>query len=326
MSELALIERIASRTRRRPGTELGIGDDAALLRIGGTAVATQDLLVEGVHFRRTTIGARDLGHKALAVNLSDLAAMGAEPVAALVGLCLPPDALAPDELDALYDGMESLAGRHGVTLAGGDVTAGPALVLAVAAIGRALPGVAPLRRSGGRPGDLLCVTGALGAAAAGLLALEEPGLAAGLDPVRAEALRAAHRRPEPRLAAGRALAGAGARAMMDLSDGLALDGLRLARASGVVARIDLPCLPLADGVAEVAEAAGRDAALLAVSGGEDYELLAAVPPERLDALRGAAGVAVTPVGRLEEGPAAIVAVDAAGREVPLAGLGWEHRV
>ena len=326
MSELALIERIASRTRRRPGTLLGIGDDAALLRIEGTAVATQDLLVEGVHFRRETIDARDLGHKALAVNLSDLAAMGAEPVAALVGLCLPPDAPGSEDLDALYDGMEALAGRHGVTLAGGDVTAGPALVLAVTALGRALPGVAPLRRSGGRPGDLLCVTGALGAAAAGLLLLEDPGLGAGLEPGVAEALRAAHRRPEPRVAAGRALAQGGARAMIDLSDGLALDGLRLARAGGVAARIELAALPLADGVAQVAAAAGRDAALLGAGGGEDYELLAAVPPERLDALRSAAGVPLTPVGRLERGAPAAVAVDAAGREVPLAGLGWEHRV
>jgi thiamine-monophosphate kinase len=326
MSELALIERIASRTRRRRGTDLGIGDDAALLRIGGTAVATQDLLVEGVHFRRATTDARDLGHKALAVNLSDLAAMGAEPVAALVGLCLPADAPAADELDALYDGMEALAGRHGVTLAGGDVTSGPALVLAITAIGRALPGTPPVRRSGGRPGDLLCVTGALGAAAAGLLLLEDPGLAEAVEPEVAEALRAAQRRPEPRVAAGKALAGAGVRAMLDVSDGLALDALRLARASGVAARIDLTALPLGAGVAEVAAAAGRDPALLAVAGGEDYELLAAVPPERLDAVRATAGIAVTAVGRLEEGPPALVAVDGAGREVPLAALGWEHDV
>jgi thiamine-monophosphate kinase len=326
MSELALIERIAARTSRRPGTLLGIGDDAALLRIDGTAVATQDLLVEGVHFRRATIDPRDLGHKALAVNLSDLAAMGAEPVAALVGLCLPPDAPAAEDLDALYDGMEALAGRHGVTLAGGDVTAGPALVLAVTALGRARPGVPPLRRSGGRPGDLLCVTGALGAAAAGLLLLEDPDLGDGLDPDVGEALRAAHRRPEPRVAAGRALAEGGAHAMIDLSDGLALDALRVARACGLAARVELAALPLADGVAEVAAAAGRDAALLGAAGGEDYELLAAVPPERLDALRAAAGVPLTPVGRLEPGAPAIVAVDAGGREVPLAGLGWEHRV
>src|SRR5215210_1652583 len=144
MSELALIERIAARAPRRPGTELGIGDDAALLSVGGTAVVTQDLLVEGVHFRRATTSARDLGHKALAVNLSDLAAMAAEPIAAVVGLCLAPG-IGDDEVDELYEGMEALAARHGVTVAGGDVSAGPALVLAVTAVGRAAAGVAPTR-------------------------------------------------------------------------------------------------------------------------------------------------------------------------------------
>jgi thiamine-monophosphate kinase len=160
MSELALIERIAARARRRPGTEIGIGDDAALLSIGGTAVVTQDLLVEGVHFRRATTGARDLGHKALAVNLSDLAAMAAEPVAALVGLCLPPGDVGDDEVDDLYSGLETLAARNGVTVAGGDVTAGPALILAVTAVGRVAAGVPSVLRAGGRPGDVLCVTGA----------------------------------------------------------------------------------------------------------------------------------------------------------------------
>ena len=125
ISELALIERIAARSATRAGTELGIGDDAAVIAVGGQAVVTHDMLVEAVHFRRSTTGLRDLGHKALAVNLSDVAAMGAEPVAALVGLGLPAD-LGTDDVDELYEGIERLAGRCGVTVAGGDVTAEPA--------------------------------------------------------------------------------------------------------------------------------------------------------------------------------------------------------
>ena len=317
MSELALIERIAARARRRPGTELGIGDDAALLSVGGTAVVTQDLLVEGVHFRRETAAPRDLGHKALAVNLSDLAAMAAEPVAALVGLCLPPGGVGDDEVDEIYAGVEALAARHGVTVAGGDTTAGPALMLAVTAVGRAASGISPVLRSGARPGDVLCVTGALGASAAGLLLLERPGLASAVTAPVAERLRAAHLRPEPRLAAGRSLARAGARAMLDLSDGLALDALRMARASGVRAVVEPGALPVAEGVAEVAAAAGEDPGRLAAAGGEDYELLAALPPEAVEAARRAAPCPLTPVGRLEEGPPELAGVEPGG---------WEHDV
>jgi thiamine-monophosphate kinase len=317
MSELALIERIAARARTRGGTELGIGDDAALLSVGGTAVVTQDLLVEGVHFRRATTGARDLGHKALAVNLSDLAAMAAEPVAALVGLCVPPGGLGDDEVDDLYAGMEELAARHAITVAGGDVSSGPALVLAVTAVGRVAEEVPPVLRSGGRPGDVLCVTGSLGASAAGLLILERPELADGLAAGVADRLRAAHLRPEPRLAAGRALARSGARAMLDVSDGLALDALRLARASGARAVLEPEALPLADGVAEVASAAGREARRLAASEGEDYELLAAIPPSALEAARREAPCPLTPVGRLEEGDPELRGIEPAG---------WEHRV
>ena len=178
MTERALIGRLAARLPVRPGVALGIGDDAAVLDDDPATVVTSDVLVEGVHFRRRPSGWRDVGHRALAVNLSDLAAMGARPLAAVVGLVLPTDPpLAPDEVDELYEGMEGLAARHGLTVAGGDVSVGPALVLAVTALGRMAPGVAPRRRAGARPGDLLCVTGAVGAAAAGLLLLEEPARA-----------------------------------------------------------------------------------------------------------------------------------------------------
>ena len=207
-----------------------------------------------------------------------------------------------------------------MTVAGGDVTSAPALTIAVTALGRMPRGVAPVLRSGGRPGDLLCVTGALGAAAAGLLLLEDPGLAP--DLAEAPTLLAAHRRPEPRLAAGAALAAGGAHALMDLSDGLALDAGRLARASGLAAVIDLDALPLAGGVAEVARAAGEAPDVLAATGGDDYELLAAIAPEDLARLASAAGLPLTPVGRLA--PGAGVRAERCGAEVVLDRLGWEH--
>ncbi|MDX6646607.1 MAG: thiamine-monophosphate kinase [Miltoncostaeaceae bacterium] len=320
--EIALIERIAARARRRPGLAVGIGDDAAVLEGDPAVVATQDLLVEDVHFRRATTGLADLGHKALAVNLSDLAAMGADAVAALVGLGLPQqDGPGAEEIDELYAGMEALAERCGVSVAGGDVTAAPVMVLSVCALGRMPAGVPPLLRSGAREGDLLCVTGALGAAAAGLILLERPGLT--VPPEDAARLVAAHRRPEPRLAAGRALAEGGAHAMLDCSDGLALDALRMARASGLALTIELERLPLAAGVAAVAAATGRDPELLAATGGEDYELIAAVPPAELERLRASLDLPLTVVGRFRPGPAAL-RLERAGEEVAAPRLGWEH--
>jgi thiamine-monophosphate kinase len=323
-SEIALLDRIAARVATRAGVAVGIGDDAAVLEGDGSWLVTQDLLVEGVHFRRETTSWRDLGHKALAVNLSDVAAMGGVPVAAVVGLALPwRTRPVPDRaLEDLYDGMEALAGRHGVTIAGGDVSEGAVLVLAVTAIGRMEPGRAPVLRSGARPGDVLCVTGALGAAAAGLLTLEDPIVATGLAPEEAEALVLAQRRPEPRVAAGRVLAGV-AHAMLDCSDGLALDALRLARASGVAVELDLERVPLAPGVARVAEAAGREPDLLAATGGEDYELIAALAPGRVEAVAAALDVPLTPVGRVTAGEPAIRLLRR-GRSVAAPRLGWEH--
>jgi thiamine-monophosphate kinase len=324
MSELVLIERIAARHPTRPGTILGIGDDAAVLEVGGPAIVTHDMLVEGVHFRRTTTGLRDLGHKALAVNLSDLAAMGAVPVAVIVGLGLPAGALSPDEVDEIYLGMDDLALAHGVTVAGGDTTTCPTLVLAITAVGRAVEGVPPARRSGARPGDVLCVTGALGAAAAGLLLLDDPGL---LPAMRERtALIDAHRRPVPRLAAGRALAAGGARAMMDISDGLVLDAGRMAAASGLRARIELSAVPLADGVAVVATAVGADPALMGATAGEDYELLAAVRPGALAGVRAGLDLPLTVVGALVEGDPGVDLLDASGALVDAGRGGWQHEL
>jgi thiamine-monophosphate kinase len=254
----------------RDGVEVGIGDDAAVLR-GGLVVST-DMFVDGVHFDAGRMSAADIGHRAGAASLSDMAAMGAEPVCLLASIGVP-DGFA--DLPGLAAGMA----EHGVMLAGGDLSRSPVLVVSVTALGRA---ERPVLRSGGNPGDVLVVTGTLGGQAA-----------------------SGYRdRVTPRLAEGRALA-AVATAMLDISDGLATDVRRLAAASGTGAVVELDRLPLGVG-ATIEQAA---------AGGEDYELLAAVPADA------AVPVAVTVVGRLT-GDGEVVLLDAGGRPQSL--RGWDH--
>lgn len=320
--EIDLIDEIASLVTVRPGVEVGIGDDAAVLSGDPAPVMTQDLLVEGVHFRLSTTDLASLGHKALAVNISDIAAMGASPVAALVGLGLP--SAHRGAVAELYRGMEGVAGEHGCTIAGGDLTDAALMTLSVSVIGRMEPGVSPILRSGARVGDAVCVTGGLGASVAGLLMLDNAELAAAVPrPVR-EALEAAHRRPSARVAAGVTLARMGAHSMLDCSDGLALDVFRMATASNVRVELDLDLVPRAPGVAEVAAAGGHDAAILAATGGEDYELIVALPPEEVAPCAAAlGGLALTRVGTVLDGPAGLSAVQN-GASVDLPRLGWEY--
>jgi len=288
-----------------PRLVLGSGDDAAITVPGGAVATSVDALVEGVHFRRETASLNQIGRKALAAALSDLAAMGAEPGEAYVAVGVPTDL---DEAGCLelIDGLIAIAAETGTTLAGGDVTRAPALTLAVTVVGHAPSAERLVSRGGAEPGDALVLTGELGGAAAGLLLLERPQLAASVPEQTAARLRRRQLDPTPRLAAGHALAAAGARAMIDLSDGLGGDAAHLAAASGVGIRIDAAALPLAAGVAEIAAAAGRDPLELAASGGEDYELLAALPPERAaTALQGstAAGdeARLTQIGEVTDG-------------------------
>jgi thiamine-monophosphate kinase len=264
-----------------------------------------DALVDGVHFRREQASLAQIGAKALAAGLSDLAAMGAETGEAYVVLGVPTDL---DEAGCLelLDGLAAIAAETGTSLAGGDVTRAPALTLAITVVGHAADAGRLVARSGGRPGDVLVLTGELGGAAAGLFLLEHPDSAESLSADRKAALISRQLEPRPRIDAGRALAAAGATAMIDLSDGLAGDARRLAAASGAGARIDAAALPVAAGVAEVATAAGRDPLELAASGGEDYELLAALPPDRVEAALAAAadapnGVGLTRIGELVAG-------------------------
>jgi thiamine-monophosphate kinase len=321
--EFHLIDRLRARTAQaREDVRLGIGDDAALLAVpaGQELAVAIDTLVEGVHFPFDTAPA-DIGWKALAVNLSDLAAMGATPAWALLALTLPelPAGAQAARIDGLADGFAQLAQAYGVALVGGDTTRGP-FTLSVAAHGFVPPGQA-LRRDGARVGDLVFVTGTLGDAAAGL-----QRLAPSADPdeeKRRAFLRARLHRPQPRVTAGLSLRGR-ASACIDVSDGLLADLDHLCAASAVGAEIEAAWLPLSSALlGSCDESAARDHAL---AGGDDYELCFTVSPAlagEVQADLARLGCGATRIGRIVDAPGVRVR-DPGGEWMTPARRGWDH--
>jgi thiamine-monophosphate kinase len=279
---------------------VGIGDDAAVWRPPRTEalIVTTDSLVEGIHFRLDWTDWRSLGHKALAVNLSDVAAMGGAPKLATVSLGLRGTERVAD-LQNLYRGLGALAARSKVLVAGGDVVASPAcLAINVTVIGASRLKGRFLPRAGARAGDVIAVSGTLGAAAAGLRMLREGPRSPRRQAATADLLIAAHLRPEPRLRLGAVLLHEGAHAAMDLSDGLLGDLPKLLSASGVAATIDAAAIPVAAAVRALFPDDWFD---LASRGGEDYELLFTAPPKTLDAIRAGAsefGATITAIGEI----------------------------
>jgi len=335
LGEFGLIARLTRGLPSRADVVLPAGDDTALLDLSGgkdvLLAATCDAQVEGRHFMRGAATPEEIGWKALAVNLSDIAAMGAEPLWALVSLLLPPgESVAV--LDGVYAGLRTLAARYGVAIVGGNIagTSGP-LTIDITLLGRVMRARA-LTRAAGHPGDTLLVTGTLGAAAAGvLLAVGQPmdGAArAEIAPEMAARARAAMAAPVPRVAEGRALAASGVvTAMLDVSDGFAADLGHLCAASGVGALVEEAELPIAPGAAAVAPLYGRTPLDLALYGGEDYELLLSTRPDgaraAVETVRGAGGTARV-VGRLTS-DAGRIEMEAPGRERKrLDPRGWDH--
>ena len=312
VGERALIQRIKERVGPPPaGVAVGIGDDGAAIEPdrGALTVITTDSLIEGVHFRRDWTAARDIGYKALAVNLSDLAAMAAMPRVATLSLALPAS-LPLADFDDLIEGFLALASEARVALIGGNISASPGpLMVDVTLLGSAPPRKL-LTRSGARPGDELYLTGAIGGAAAGL-----EWLAAGRERIAGdESVLAAlqrYERPSPRsrmgVVVGRSRA---AGAAIDLSDGLAEAAWQLAAASGVGIELDADVIPIDPALRQWAEEASVDALEAALSGGEDYELLFAVPARRrrrfVAAARRCRDVAVTRIGVVTPSPQIVV--------------------
>jgi thiamine-monophosphate kinase len=323
IGEFGLIDRIISRLGASAATDILVppGDDAAAWRMdAGAVVATVDALAEGTHWRADTMTLFDVAWRAVASNVSDLAAMGAEPGYLLIASALGPD-VTLEALDGFADGLATACRVHNVRVAGGDIIRAPSTMFSIAAYGRAtLVGGEPhfLRRSGAQPGDAIAVTGTPGASGAGL-ALINAGRA---DAPGSDDLIEAHRRPIARTRIGLSAAAAGLRCAIDVSDGLAQDAGHIARRSGVGIEIAAAQLPLHPAAVELL---GIEPALdLALGGGEDYELVLTGPREALRALD-SERLPVTLIGRVvAEHPGEVVIWTEDGEEYRPQSRGWDQ--
>lgn len=329
IGEFGLIDRLAQLVAvHREDVVVGIGDDVAVLRGDGASwlLATIDSQVEGIHFLREAISPYQLGRKALAINVSDIAAMGGEPTFALVSLALPPD-VEVAWVEALYRGLRSEGDISGVAVVGGNIARSPdGVVIDIALLGRVLPEEL-LLRSGARPGDLVLVTGTLGDSAAGLHLILHPDTPVP-DAVRRYLLER-HLTPTPRLKEARVIARSRqATAMIDVSDGLSSDVGHICDRSGVGVRLWAERIPISDALRQVAAVTERPAWDWALAGGEDYELCFTAPPEKAEALArevtAVTGTAVTVVGEILPAESGRWVVLPDGRKAPLEAKGWRH--
>jgi len=319
LGEFGLIELVAGIVGKPSRSDLliGIGDDTAAWRPSGAVqLATTDTLIQDVHFSLETATWGELGWKALAINVSDIAAMGGIPAYALVSLGLPPDTEV-DGIAGLYRGMMEVAVEYGTDICGGNMSSAPVVMINITVIGEASGGL--LMRSGAVSGDQIAVTGYLGQAAAGCRMLKS-GLE--FEAAISAFLREAHLRPRPRVAEGRLLVQHGVRAAIDLSDGLLSDLGHICKASRVAARVWLQRLPVHP---LVKAAFGEEALELAVSGGEDYELLFTAKEEAIDLLKRVMPSPVTVIGDIVAGePGRITLCDNQGKPVEYGRRGWDH--
>ena len=302
------------------------GDDTAVWQAGeGRELFTTDTMVEGVHFTPVTTPWRDLGWKAIASNVSDVASMGGLPTYALITLGLPPETMV-SHIEEMYRGMLEIGAEYGMGVVGGDIVRSPVFFVTTALTGATLR--PPLLRSTARPGDAVAVSGWLGSSAGGLRLMLDTELAEGPDAIgeAADFLRSAHRRPAPAVQAGQVLSQAGIETAMDVSDGLVDDLGKLCAASVVAARINasaVPTHPL------LRQQFPGECLSLALGGGEDYVLLFTGPPDMMEPLIPQLGEGAAVIGSIvppEElgGPGCVAVVDDTGRELSLSGGGWDH--
>ena len=320
LGEFGLIDRIRRQVAVGRGVRLGIGDDAAWVdHPQGSSLVTADLLIEGIHFDLKWTSLTDLGYKSLAVNLSDVAAMGGIPAYVLVSLGIPAK-MDSNKIGKLYRGINGLAKKHGVSIVGGDTNTAGSLLISVCLIGH--PPKTPILRSGAQVGDDIYVTGTLGDAALGLHLLRQKRR----PPSRAlTQLLERHHRPTPRLATGALLAQRNlATAMIDVSDGLIQDLGHICQASRVGATIRQEKLPLS---CAFRAQAGNGGMRFALSGGEDYELLFCAAPQqrkRIETLGKQSGMGISRIGVCEPAANGISVIDAAGAKVALIAHGHDH--
>lgn len=328
--EFALIARLAKHLPAyRPDVMEGIGDDVAVVRLGNgrLLLLTCDIQVAGIHFKPEAITPYQLGRKVAAINLSDIGAAGGEPRHFLISLGLPPETEV-ENLEALYDGLRDECLPLGVDVAGGNISRLPTLAIDAFLTGEVSEEQLLLRK-GAQPGDLVLVTGALGASRAGLELVLHPDLKEKVTGRAIDGALAAHLTPTPRVAAGRAIAAAGgASAMLDISDGLAADVGHLCDQSGTDVCLWAGAIPVATPVAPIAAVAGGDPLVWALTGGEDYELCFTASPSAVDrlvaAVREATGTPVTVVGEIAPSGAGRLLRLPDGAERSLGHGGWDH--